>query len=234
MFGIRPMRFDAARLQMAAEAARQIEHVDVVELDAVVAEHDLQPGDVGALRLRQLVDVALEEIDAASGIERDALDAVLEAAHRVHATGAQQLAQQIDQARSADALRRAAADHAEAERSVIVDATRPRSRHRAPACRTRSRRLRTPDRPGTTRRGSDARLPTISSVFVPMSMIATSRSSCARFDRQHAGRRVGADVAADDRQAVDARLRDGSAAGCAVRSSSGSSSCACPPPSRSR
>ena len=70
-FGISPMRFDAARLQVPAEAAGEIEHVDVVELDAVLAEHDLQPGDVGALGLRQLVDVALEKVEAALGIERD-------------------------------------------------------------------------------------------------------------------------------------------------------------------
>ena len=49
-------------------------------------------------RLRQLVDVLLEEMDPARGVQRDPLDAVLEAAHRVHAAGPEQFAQQIDQA----------------------------------------------------------------------------------------------------------------------------------------
>ena len=44
----------------------------------------------------------------------------------------------------------------------------------------------------------------MSSVLVPMSITATSRSSCGEIHREHAGRRIGADVAADDRHAVDA------------------------------
>ncbi len=49
-------------LQVPAEAAGEVEHVDVVERDAVVAEDNVQAGDVGALGLRQLVDVAFEEV----------------------------------------------------------------------------------------------------------------------------------------------------------------------------
>ena len=49
-------------------------------------------------------------------------------------------------------------------------------------------------------------LPRISSVFVPMSITATRRSSLAMIDRQHARGRIGADVAADDRAAVHAGL----------------------------
>ena len=79
-----------------------------------------------------------------------------------------------------------------------------------------------------------SRLPTISSVFVPMSMIATSRSSLRQVDRQHAGRRVGAEVAADDRHAVDARLRVDRQQALLAGLRRGWSWSACPPPFRSR
>ena len=62
------------------------------KLDAVVAEHDLQARDVRALGLRQLVDVAFEEMYPARGVEDDAVGAVLEPAHLVHPAGPTQFA----------------------------------------------------------------------------------------------------------------------------------------------
>src|SRR6516164_8925961 len=106
---------------MAAEASRQIEHSDLIELKTVFAEHDLQASHIGPLCLRQLVDVLLKKVDAALGVERYTFESVLEAAHRVHATGANQFAQQIDEAGSADPFRRHVADHAEPERSVAFE-----------------------------------------------------------------------------------------------------------------
>src|SRR4051812_11140302 len=55
-----PLR--CARLEMPAEAACQIEHRYILESNAVIAEHHPQPGDVGALCLRELVDVLFEKI----------------------------------------------------------------------------------------------------------------------------------------------------------------------------
>src|SRR5262249_43393188 len=109
---------DASRrglLQMAAEASRQIEHRRVVELDAVLAEDDRKARAVRPFGLRALVAVVLEKIEAALGVEHDALEAVFESPHRVHAARSQQLAEQIDESGSADAFRRAAPDDAEPE-----------------------------------------------------------------------------------------------------------------------
>src|SRR4029450_525734 len=57
----------------------------------------------------------------APGVQRDPLDTVLEAAQRVHAPGPEQLAQQIDEPGSADALRRPTSDHTEPEPPVVVE-----------------------------------------------------------------------------------------------------------------
>src|SRR5688572_30524014 len=59
-------------LQVPPETAGEVKHVDVVERDPVVADDGLQPRDVRALGLRQLVHVALEEEDVAGRVERDA------------------------------------------------------------------------------------------------------------------------------------------------------------------
>ena len=181
MFGISPMRRDASTLEMPAEPAGEVEDVDVVEADAVVVEDDLQAGDVRALGLGQLVHVAFEEEDVVLLVEHDArCRASSNRPILVHPPGAEQLAHQIDQARAADALRRDVADDAELERRRRRRSRRLRSRRRAPACRRRSRRLRTPGPAGQDAARMRCLLPRISSVFVPMSMIATSRSSCAR------------------------------------------------------
>ena len=55
--------FGGVDVQVAAEAAGQVEHVELVETDAVVIEDDVQAGDVGALGLRQFVDVAFGEVN---------------------------------------------------------------------------------------------------------------------------------------------------------------------------
>ena len=60
------MRADGVDLQMPSESAGEIKHIDVVEVDAVIAEHRLQPGDVRPLGLRELVHVAFEKIDVCS------------------------------------------------------------------------------------------------------------------------------------------------------------------------
>ena len=51
-------------------------------------------------------------------VECNLVDIVWEPAHFVHLAGAQQLAQQVDQARPADTLGRAAANHPEAEPAI--------------------------------------------------------------------------------------------------------------------
>src|SRR5689334_12676552 len=56
-------------LEVAPESAREIEDVDGIEVHAVTVEHHLQSGDVRALGLRQLVDVALEKVQRARGVE---------------------------------------------------------------------------------------------------------------------------------------------------------------------
>ena len=168
------------------------------------------------------------------GIERHLRLAVLEAAHRVHPPGAEQLAEQVDEARSADAPR---PDRRRSRRARTCRRRAPRrrrSRRRAPACRTRSRRPRRPGRPGTTPPGCGRGCRAAARCWCR----CPSRRQAIlvrEIDREHARRGVGADVAADDRQPVDARLRDGSAAAAGgrvvtrlVRRR------ACPPPSRSR
>ena len=135
-----------------------------------------------------------------------AMPVVFEAAHRIHAAGAQQFAHQIDQAGAADALRRAVADHAEFGTRRRRRSPRLRSRHRAPACRRRSRRLRTPGRPD---RGGQNAVPVAEDQLrVGADVHDRDQAVFVReIDRQHAGRRIRAHVAADDRRAVDARLR---------------------------
>ena len=101
---------------MTSKSAGKIEHRHIVEREAIVAEHHMQAGDVGSLRLGQFVDVALEEEQIARLIERETFDAVIEAAHLVHAPGAQQFAHQVDEPGTTDPLGDAAANHAERER----------------------------------------------------------------------------------------------------------------------
>ena len=203
-------------------------------VDAVAAEHDLQAGDVGALGLRQLVDVALEEIDVASRIERDRARGRLR-------SGPSRSSGRCAAARSSGRPGRSRRCPAGAPPpitprrnvAVVVDGRRLRSRHRAPACRTRSRRLRTPDRPGTRRPGCGA----VAEDQLGVGADVHDRDQpvlVREIDRQHARRRVGADVAADDRRAVDARLRMDRQQAAAAGLRSGWSWSACPPPFRSR
>ena len=74
-------------------------------------EHNLQPGDVRALGLREFVDVAFGKINwvIAFHVEREAVT-LLEAAQCVDALGAEQFAQQVHHARAADSLSRAVTD----------------------------------------------------------------------------------------------------------------------------
>ena len=74
---------------MPAKAAGEIEDLDLVEIDAVFAEDGVQTRGVGALGLRQFIDVAFEKVDAVLGRDLDARRAIGEAAHLVHAAGAQ-------------------------------------------------------------------------------------------------------------------------------------------------
>ena len=77
---------------MPPEAAAEVEDADVVEIEAILAEDYVQARHVGAFGLRQFVDVALREDDAAFRVERDAMLSILEAAQIVHAASADQLA----------------------------------------------------------------------------------------------------------------------------------------------
>src|SRR3954464_6448618 len=82
-------------LEMPPESARQIEHRHVLEWNPILAENDLQSGDVGTFRLSQLVDVLLEKIDVAVRVHCHSLDVVLESPHRIHATRSKQFTQQV-------------------------------------------------------------------------------------------------------------------------------------------
>ena len=204
-------------------------------VDAVVAEHDLQAGDVRALGLRQLVDVALEEDRCrAPASSVDAVDAVLEAAHLVHPAGAEQLAQQVDEARPADAL---AASTSPITPSANVPSSSSATSSIAPSSPGMPHAIAPPSNAGPA--GHDAarmrcRLPTMQ-LGVGADVHDGDEPILVReVDREHARRGIGADVAADDRQPVDARLRMDRQQAAPAGLRSGWSSCACPPPSRSR
>src|ERR1043166_2790459 len=109
---------DAARgvrLEMAAESAGEVEDVDVLHVDAVRFADDPQAGNVRALGLREFARVVLGETDA--GRELD----LFESAELVHAAGAEELAENIDQAGAADSGRCGAADHPQVKRAILVD-----------------------------------------------------------------------------------------------------------------
>ena len=174
-------RFD---VEMAPESAREIENVDVVEIDAVAGEDGMQARDVRALGLGQFVDIALEEKDVLvwcfAASERDALNVILEAAHSFMRPVRSSSLSSIDQAGTADAFGRDIADDTKSKRR-----RRRRSRPSsiAPSSAGMPQAIAPPSKAGPA--GQDAArmrclLPTINSVFVPMSMIATRRSSCAR------------------------------------------------------
>ena len=78
---------------MPAKAAGEKEDFDLVEIDAVFAEDGVQTRGVGALGLREFVDVAFQEVDAVLRRDIDARCAIGEAAHLIHAASAQQFAQ---------------------------------------------------------------------------------------------------------------------------------------------
>ena len=159
---------------------------------------------VRALRLRELVDVGLAQREAVA--ERERVAVVGEAALGVHAPRAPQLGQQVDEPRAAEPDRRRVADHLEldarrrprsATRSIApvqgghpeADARRPRR----PARRDR--------RPRAGARGCRGR---------PRCSCRCRRAPRAPSPSPSAGRQqarggVGADVAAHERQAVDAR-----------------------------
>jgi hypothetical protein len=79
------------------EPAGQVEDLDVTEFHAVTAGHHLQACHVSALSLRQFARVVLEEEYGALRVQSDAA-AFFESAQFIHPAGAQQLAQERDQA----------------------------------------------------------------------------------------------------------------------------------------
>ena len=212
------MRCGGVDVEVPAEAAGQIEDVDLVEVDAVAREDDVQAGDVGALGLRQLVDVALQEVDAvsrSSSVMR--LDVVFEAAHLVHPAGAQQFAQQVDQAGAADALGRAVADDAEVECAVVADRDvfdgAVERGHAAGDGAAFERRA------GGAGGRENAMLVAEDQLGVGADVHDRDEAVFVReVDGQHAGGGVGADVAADDRERRRRGPWDGSAAGSGGRS----------------
>jgi len=198
-----PRRVD---VQVAAEAAREIEDVDVVEREAVFVEHHLQSRDVRALGLRQLVDVALREEDAVFGVEGESLESILEAAHLVHAVSAQQLAEQVHQAGATNTFGLDVADDAELEAAVVVDGdgfygaleTRHAARDGA-AFEGGTRR---------TRCSHDAAAVPDDELRVRADVHQRDQAIfVGEVDREHARRGVCANVSADHRRAVHARLR---------------------------
>src|ERR1700749_1930104 len=112
-------------MQMTAEAAGKVEQVDAVEVDAVGGEDYVQPGNVGALGLRQLVHIALKKVNAPSFrfvfVENNSRRTLIKAAHLIHTLRAQQLAQQIHEAGTADAFGLRLADHAQLKCAVVRD-----------------------------------------------------------------------------------------------------------------
>ena len=112
---------------------------------------------------------------------------------------------------------RAVADHAERERAVVVERdVLDRAVQRRHAARDRAALER---RPGRARRRQDPVPVAEDQLGVGADVHDRDEPIFVReVHRQHAGRRIGADVPADDRRAVHARLADGSAAGSAGRS----------------
>ena len=108
---------------MPAKAAREVEHVELRVIDAVLGKCNLQAGDIGALGLGQRVDVAFVERDRLVAVRGDDKvgAGVLEAPEGVHAAGAEQLAEQVHEAGAAEALGGAAADDRRVHAAVVAD-----------------------------------------------------------------------------------------------------------------
>src|SRR5580698_3459660 len=108
---------------MASEPSRKIKNLEIAEVDTITREDSMQARDVRALCLSQLVNIALHQKDVLFGcsttVKRDALNIILKAAHIIHAAGTKQLAEQIDQARTADALGWNIADDSKAKGLII-------------------------------------------------------------------------------------------------------------------
>ena len=79
---------------MPAESSGQIEDIQVLEPDAIIVEHDLQAGDVGAFCLGQFVDIAFIELERlfALDVERDLAVTVFKSSEAVHHPGPEQFA----------------------------------------------------------------------------------------------------------------------------------------------
>src|ERR1035441_9439260 len=108
---------------MAPETASEIKDIDIFEVDSVAREDGMQACDVSAFGLGQLVYVALEEEEFLTLvlIERYALDVVFEAAHLVHAAGAEQFAECVDETGAADSFGLHVTDDAKADGAVVSD-----------------------------------------------------------------------------------------------------------------
>ena len=180
-FGNQPDALRRLDLQMPPETAGQIEDIDVVEVDAVVAEHHLQARDIRALGLRQFVDIAFQEVDARAPRRASiALHVVLEAAHR-RSSG--RCAAVRSSGRPGPSRRCPAARRRRSRRAGMLPSSSIATSSIAPSSAGMPQAIAPPSNAGPA--GHDAArmrclLPRINSVFVPMSMTATSRSSCAR------------------------------------------------------
>ena len=94
--------------------------------DAKRVGDGMQAGDVCAFRLGKFVHVALKEEDFLVVVleEGDAFDVVFEAAHVVHAAGAKQFAQCVDEAGAADSFGLHVADYAKTDGAIGGDGGR--------------------------------------------------------------------------------------------------------------
>ena len=143
------------------------------ERDPVDVHRDAQAGGVGALGLRQLVDVALGEEQAVRGVHHEAVLLVGQPALLVHEPGAPQLRQQVHEAGAADAGGLAPP----MTRVSTAPSSRIRTRSTAPSSAGMPQVTPPPSNAGPA--GHDAarmrwRLPTITSVLVPMSSRAVA------------------------------------------------------------
>ena len=188
--------------------ASQVKRCHIVERDAIAAEHDMKTGDVGPLRLRQFVDVAFEKVDVVVAIERDAEPVSSNRPISFMRPVRSNSLKEVDEPGTADAFRDAA-DDTDVESTVLIHADvfdgAVEPRHTARDGTTLECRA------GGTGRGEDTVLVADDELRVGPDVHHRDEALfVGEPNREHAGRRIGADVAADDRKAVDAgRWMDG-------------------------
>ncbi len=198
-------------VEVAREAAGQVEAIDPVQRHAVGRGQDAQARGVGALGLRQLVDVGFGQAErrAASTTKRRRRRRAVPARSCVRCAAAPDSRSTRPEPQRPHG--RAAADHRGA---LTCPSSSRRTRSIAPSSAGMPQVTPPPSNAGPA--GHDAassrwRLPTKASVLVPMSRSAPTSSPSAR---PVASRQAAASAPtwlADERQAVDARLgMDGS------------------------